>query len=226
MKKLFILLLLILATTICHAQNAYQIGTLPTVNLSKKLNNNWQLNFKTEFRQLFASGITNSNINNGYEYVHTDAAFITSKKVGLNNKIAGGFLLRFTQDEVVKRTIQQFTVVNSLNNFRLGHRFSSDQTFEKHNATRWRFRYRITLDLPLNGQTIDVKEWYLKISNEYLNNFQSNNYDLEIRATPNLGYVFKDNNKLEFGIEYRINNFINNTTRNRYWLTLNWYLVL
>lgn len=227
MKKRYAFLVLFLfVISVSFGQNRYQIGTLPTLNIRKSLNNNWQLNFKSEFRQLFAEGITNSNQNSGYDYVHTDAAFIVSKKVGLNNKLASGFLLRFTNDHVIKRSIQQFTIIKSLNTYRLGHRFASDQTFEIDQDMQFRLRYRLTFDLPLNGQTVDPTEWYFKINNEYLNIFKGNIYDLELRLSPNFGYVFTDNNKLELGLEYRINDFFNNNTRQRYWLTIGWYLSL
>ncbi|MBB3122516.1 hypothetical protein FHS04_000004 [Mesoflavibacter sabulilitoris] len=225
-KRYAFLVICLLAISVSFGQNRYQVGTLPTLNISKSLNNNWQLNFKSEFRQLFKEGITNSTQNSGYDYVHTDAAFVVSKKVGLNNKLAGGFLLRFTNKDVIKRSIQQFTIINTLSNYRLGHRFASDQTFESDQDMQLRLRYRLTFDLPLNGQTVDAQEWYFKISNEYLNIFESKDYDLELRLSPTLGYVFTDNNKLELGLEYRTNDFVNNNTRNRYWLTIGWYLSL
>ena len=77
MKKRYPLLVIcLLAISVSFGQNRYQVGTLPTLNISKSLNNNWQLNFKSEFRQLFKEGITNSTQNSGYDYVHTDAAFL------------------------------------------------------------------------------------------------------------------------------------------------------
>jgi len=129
-KRYAFLVICLLAISVSFAQNRYQVGTLPTLNISKPLSNNWQLNFKSEFRQLFKEGITNSTKNSGYDYVHTDAAFVVSKKVGLNNKLAGGFLLRFTNKEIIKRSIQQFTIINTLSNYRLGHRFASDNVIK------------------------------------------------------------------------------------------------
>lgn len=226
MKKCTFVLLFVCFATIGFSQNRFQIGTLPTINLNKKLKNNWHLNFKSEFRQLFAAGVFGEDNTSNYEYVHTDAAFVISKKVGLNNKLAGGFLLRFKDKSIIKRTIQQFTIINPFNSFRLGHRFASDQTFENQNPLALRLRYRITFDIPLNGQNTDANEWYLKFSNEYLNRFQSTNYDLEVRLLPTLGYVFTDHNKLEVGLDYRINDFVNQDTRQRFWLAINWYISL
>lgn len=225
MKPFYLLLLCCVFSFNTKAQNTYNIGTLPTINLSKSLENNWKINFKSEFRQLFKTGQFGNNQTTNYDYVHTDAALVASKKTGLNNTIAGGFLLRFRDQDIVKRTIQQFTIINRFNAFRLGHRFSTDQTFVSNETMALRLRYRVTFDIPLNGQSVDKNEWYLKISNEYLNRFKNKeNYDLEIRVLPNVGYVFTDNNKLEFGLDYRINDFVNQSTRQRFWLAINWYI--
>jgi len=85
-------------------------------------------------------------------------------------------------------------------------------------------RYRIASEFPLSGQSIDPKEFYLKVSNEYLNAFQGNDYDLEIRLAPHFGFLFSDTNKLEFGPAYRISSFIDGSAKNSFWLSLNWYL--
>lgn len=189
------------------------MAQLPTLNCNKKLKNNWQLNFKSEFRQLFTEGFFGEDNTSNYEYIHTDASFVLSKKVGLNNKLGAGFLLRFKDNTIVKRSIQQFTIIAPFNNFRLGHRFATDQTFENNDSMTLRLRYRITFDVSLNGQSVNTNEWYLKINNEYLNSFQSSYYDLEIRIVPLIGYVFTDNNKLEVGIDYRTNDFVNQNIR-------------
>ena len=52
-KRYAFLVLFLLVISVSFGQNRYQVGTLPTLNISKSLNNNWQLNFKSEFRQLF-----------------------------------------------------------------------------------------------------------------------------------------------------------------------------
>lgn len=42
-------------------------------------------------------------------------------------------------------------------------------------------RKSIEAKFKLNGQSADIKEFYLKISNEYLNSLQNGDYDIEIR---------------------------------------------
>ncbi|NUQ23412.1 MAG: DUF2490 domain-containing protein [Saprospiraceae bacterium] len=208
------------------AQSGYRIGLLPAVNINKPIGRGWAVNFKYELRQFVAEGDYSASPESAFEYDLSDFIFIASKKVGLNNTIAGGYLFRLRGATVTHRTIQQFTIVRKLNAFRLAHRISTDQTFEPDNPVEYRLRYRLTTELPLNGESVDPGEWYVKISNEYLNSLQENSYDLEVRLIPLLGYEFNDNNKLEFGPDYRISSFLENSPRSVYWLSVNWFVKL
>ena len=78
----------------------------------------------------------------------------------------------------------------------------------------------------MNGKSIDPKEFYLKINNEYLNAFEDREYDLEIRFSPLLGLKLNERNQLELGLDYRLDSFLENKTRNHFWTSINWYLKL
>ncbi|MBX2827536.1 MAG: hypothetical protein KTR22_05205, partial [Flavobacteriaceae bacterium] len=78
--------------------------------------------------------------------------------------------------------------------------------------------------IPLNGQSVDPKEFYFKFNHEYLNAWEQNDYDLEIRAVPHLGYKVSKSNKLEFGLDYRLNSFLNTSPSHRFWTVINWYI--
>jgi hypothetical protein len=75
----------------------------------------------------------------------------------------------------------------------------------------------------LEGESIDVKEYYLKINNEYLNSWQKSDYDLEIRLGALIGYSISSINDLEIGIDYRSDSFINGNRRERIWLSINFF---
>ncbi len=77
------------------------------------------------------------------------------------------------------------------------------------------------MEIPLNGQTLDPKELFIKVSNEYLNAFQQSEYDLEIRIAGFIGYVFSPKTKLEIGLDNRLDAFIDDRLRNRFWLGFN-----
>lgn len=218
----------VLAWMPCTAQNAYQIGILPSVNLNNKFKKDWSLNSRIESRQVFVSGdFKSTEVDKQYEYVLTDFTLISAKKIGLNSRIGVGYTLRYRDGSFFHRAIQQFTTVQKLSGFRLAHRFSSDQTFSATQIPEFRFRYRIGFEIPLNGESVDAKEFYLKINNEFLNSIEGREYDLEIRIVPLLGYDITDNNRVEIGLDYRVNSFLerNNSTQ-RFWMSFNWFYVL
>ena len=125
---------------------------------------------------------------------------------------------------MVHRTIQQYTIVQRMSGFRLAHRFAADQIFSPSKKPEFRLRYRLTTELPLNGQSADAREFYLKVNNELLNSLQSNEYDMEFRLVPLLGYTITNNHKLEIGPDYRLNRFLQNEAQNRLWLSINWFI--
>jgi hypothetical protein len=200
-----------------NAQSSYQTGLLPSVNLNKKLPRDWAVNFKAESRQ----SIYDDELN--IAYLLTDLSLSAAKKIGINSTIIAGYLLRAEKEEIKHRAIQQLVFVRRYTGFRLSHRVATDQTFEKDDNTEFRFRYRLSSEIPLAGQSLDPKEFFLKFSNEYLNIISGSDYDLEIRGAAFLGYVFSPSNKFELGIDYRVNSFINSSSRNRIWIGLNFY---
>lgn len=220
------LLVLLLLCCGVHAQSTYQFGCLPAINLNKKLKNEWYLNAKTESRQLFQQGKIKGTSEKEYQYLLTDFSLIGAKNVGLNSRIAAGYLFRIEKVEFFHRFIQQFTIVQKMSGFRLAHRISSDQTFSKAEKPEIRFRYRITSEIPLNGTSVDQGEFYLKLNNEYVNSLQANTYNLEIRFIPLLGYDLTERFKIESGMDYRLTSFLNNGTRHSYWMTLNLFIDL
>ncbi len=207
-----------------YAQRTYQFGALPSINLNIKLKSDWSLNTKLESRQLFQRGEINGNDEKEYKYILTDFSLIAAKKVGLNSRLAGGYLIRFEEGETIHRFIQQYVIVQKMSGFRLAHRILSDQTFSKIEKPEIRIRYRITSEIPLNGEEVDQGEFYVKLNNEYINSFQSFEYDLEIRLIPILGYDITDNLKIESGLDYRVNSFFNDSIRHSYWMTFNLFI--
>ncbi len=225
-QLLFILCLWFSFSITTSAQSSYQVGILPSINLNYKLKKDWSLNFKIESRQLLERGTFDGDIDKGYEYVLTDYSLIAAKKVGLNSRISGGYLFRFREGKATHRFIQQYTTTQKLSRLRLAHRVVTDQTFSPAESTEYRLRYRLVVEIPLNGQSADPKEFYLKIGNEYLNSIQATAYDLEMRLVPLLGYALGENHKIEGGLDYRVNQFLNQSARHSFWLSLNWFIDL
>jgi hypothetical protein len=215
---------LIGGTGILEAQTTYEWGILPSVNLNSKLKNDWSLNTKIESRQRFQSGEVNGEIEENYKYVLTDFSLIAAKKVGLNSQIGAGYLMRLREGELFHRLIQQYSVVQKFPGFRLAHRFASDQTFSRTEKPEVRLRYRISSEIPLNGESADPGELYLKLNNEYLYGIQTSESDFEIRLVPLLGYGITENLRWETGLDYRAGGVFKNSRQHSYWVTVNVYI--
>lgn len=182
------------------------------------------INLKTESRLRYIQGEFGGTAASDIHFLLADFGLTASRKTGLNNALAGGYLVRSREGQLFHRYIQQFTMVKRYETFRMAHRFSSDQTFNSAEPWELRLRYRITAEIPLNGQSVDPGEFYLKFNNEYLNSWQESEPDLEIRLVPLAGFEFTDNNKLEFGLDYRLSSFLDGSSRNSFWLNFGWYL--
>ncbi len=217
MKRIPIILILFAMSAICNAQTSNQYGIIPSINLLKQFPKNWTTNFKVESRQSFY------NQTLKYDYLLTEVSLVITKRIATNITVGTGYLIRAEGDELKNRAIQQISFGKKYPGFRIAHRIMTDQTFGRNNDTELRLRYRISSEIPLEGEAIDVKEFYLKINNEYLNSWQKNDYDLEIRCGALFGYSISSINDLEIGIDYRLDSFIIGNTRNRIWLNINFF---
>jgi len=226
MGRICIMLLLVFWVETLWAQNTYRYGTLPSFNFSKKLKIGWKLDSEIESRQRFKRGTFGEETTDKFKHERVDISLVAAKKIGLNNKIAGGYLIRLTENKPRHRLMEQLTLVQAYNAFRMAHRFALDQTFGGEDPTEVRVRYRIGAEFPMNGLFVDPAEFYFKITHEYLNKFVESEYDLEVRLVPTFGYLITDTNKIEIALDYRVDGFIDGGSANNFWLGINWYLKL
>lgn len=217
MKSWLLLLLPLLICFMSGAQSVSSFGIMPSVNINHKFHYNWSVNLKAESRQ-FISGEKPY-----YDYALTDISVALARKVAPNVSAAVGFLMRIDEKEIKNRTIQQISVVRKYSRFRISHRLMTDQTFAERADTELRLRYRFSAEIPLQGDVVNEKEFYLKLSNEYLNSWQAGDYDLEIRGAGFLGYFLTARSDLEIGVDYRTDSFIHNRQRNRIFLSVNFF---
>jgi hypothetical protein len=225
-KYSFFVVILVLTSWLCRSQSSYELGWLPSVTINKKLPKDYVLNFKVESRQVLESGVFDTDISDGYNYILTDFTTIVGKKISINTSLNLGYLFRVENNTIIHRSIQQLIWVNRYEGFKLGHRLATDQTFEPGEAPAYRLRYRAVGELPLSGLETDVKEFYIKAGAEYLNELQSGNYEGELRLLPFLGYSLNQKQKLELGLDYRLGNFINAAPEHTFWIAMNWYVSL
>ncbi|MBX2817597.1 MAG: DUF2490 domain-containing protein [Saprospiraceae bacterium] len=204
-----------------YAQDGVDHIVMPTINLNTELTAQWRVNMKVQSR--FQQRTENQD---QLEHALTDLALIASRKIKLSNRLGIGAMLRFREEQQVNRLIQQYTLIRQYTAFRLSHRVAADQTWSERSPLEARFRYRILAQIPLNGHTINSREWYAKIGNEYLQSFTEGSYDLELRLSPTLGFEITDQNKIELGLEYRLDSFVEGESRNRIFWQLIWYASL
>ncbi|WP_084163778.1 DUF2490 domain-containing protein [Olivibacter sitiensis] len=223
MRGIYIALSLVCFFQMALTQDRYQLGVMGSVNTKFRMGQDYELNTKLESRHFISDGPKGISQGNGFQYERTDMEMIFNRSLGPVSSVGAGYLFRLVgHDKAVHRAIQQFAIVQRLRGARLAHRFRTDQTWED-GSFRFRFRYRWSLEKALQGLEIDPKEFYLKINNECLPTFESNNSDIEIRALASLGYNFSDDMKLETGLDYRAEQIISPDTEHQCWLALGWY---
>jgi len=218
--KYLILFTFLTATYFCSfAQN--QIGIIPQINTNFKLDKNWKLNAKIEGRQLFFQNPYPAELNQT-KFERLDLEVVATRSKG-KGAVGGGYLLRRANGSFTHRFIQQYSITQKLVASRLAHRFRTDQTFEKDDAIQLRLRYRISWEKPLNGQSVDPREFYLKLNNEYFGILQNAAANLEIRGLASLGFNLSDNNQIETGIDYRVEKLIGTDTEHKLFLNIGLY---
>ncbi len=219
-----IITVLMIQPFLAASQNHYMAGTLTQANVDFKVNKLYKLNVKLESRQIFSELEPGEVKNNSIRYERTDLALVLTRKLSADNTIGLGYLTRLEDGKLAHRFIQQFNHVRQLDAARLAHRVVTDQTFRSDEAAEYRLRYRLSAEKPFNGFQIDPKEFYGKLSNEYLGIWSDESPDLEIRASVAGGYNASDDNKIELGFEYRINEFNKSINAQQFWVTIAWYL--
>ncbi len=218
---LFFVFWLVCTSIVVQAQDTYEFGFLPKINLSTKLGQDYSANLKIERRDFFRQGIVDGEVNNSYQHEIMDYGATLVRNVGLKNRIGFGLLLRYRGGAWQQRITQQF-VLNTLTDLKLSHRFVLDQTFAGSSET-YRVRYRASISKALNGNVLDRKEMYLKLSSEWLNIFNSDDFEGEFRVLPTAGYVFSDQNKIELGLDYRLGGIFNTALEQSLYVAINWY---
>ncbi|MAD98266.1 MAG: hypothetical protein CMB99_13145 [Flavobacteriaceae bacterium] len=202
-------LILLMGRTNGQSQNDY--GFLPKVILSKKYGERLRWINSAESRtDLNKDATLNNNL--------LDLSSILSYRADVHHTLNFGYIIRFEGGEVIHRTFQHFNYLQEFSASQLSHRFAFEQFFEPNKSLFFRGRYRAMFQKPLNGERVDVKEFYIKLGNEYLWNFEDK--ELEIRFTPYLGYQLSTKDRIEFGIDYRTLSF----DQNNFWFRTTWYI--
>lgn len=169
------------------------------------------LNFKNETRWSYNFEVTNRNylpIKNSLKADHVELTHFTTYQSGFYGNLSLGLRYRSRElfdeqrnDEI--RLTQQYAYAKSYNQYRLGHRVRVEERFFS-KETAYRLRYRLGLDFPLQGLTLDEGEFYSALSIETLytlNAQESPEFNQRLMAT--IGTKLNSALKIQLSLEYR-----------------------
>lgn len=153
---------------------------------------------------------------------HIDIAHFSKLDIKGNQSLALGILYRFREvfdggaNEL--RLTQQYNLQSKPHVIRFGHRFRSEQRIIKVN-TIYRFRYRYSLDFPLQGEKLDVGEAYFVGNIEKLLSVSSSKPQYDARFTVHFGWKLTQKAKLQIGSEYRLEDYSQNLQQLLFFMT-------
>lgn len=183
------------------------IGSLilaPDLSVSYKLNNNYALNAKIES---FHYAMERDEMNEPLwktRYDGTDMQLFITRRLGPFNRVALGYQYGHEPAKPAShRIIQQYSIIRRPSNMAFAHRLRTDQTFYERDPVRFRLRYRFSAEIPLQGQSLDPREFYLLASDEIIASAQNKKHKAENRFVVMAGFMASDNHKLQMGIDYR-----------------------
>jgi hypothetical protein len=222
MKVIAVSLFLCANVLMTLAQSSYTGGVLLEIKPSLSFENDWKLRSKFGSRFLFFEGSDSQSFTPLADFERAELEFVLTKKVSPATSLGGGYLTRLQKGIVKHRLIQQFSISNERETFSLEHRFRFDETFQVNKANIYRFRYRFSFEKSLNQEVKKDKKTYFILYNEYIPSVQSGKYQMEIRILPGLGFKLNKDNKLEVGVDYRVEKLFTSTNKQIYLLYCSW----
>lgn len=193
-------------STLFYGQDRFTTYLQPQIAVNYKVSSFYSHNFGLENRNyLIEEGNTEFRVR------HLHFSHFSNLQLKGDQSIAIGIQYRFRDwfddgsNEL--RLTQQFNVSSRPFVVRFGHRFRTEQRITK-KPTIHRFRYRFSIDFPLQGERLDVGEAYLVGNLESLLSLAKNaKPEYDKRLTVHLGWLLSEEIKFQLGMEYRIENF-------------------
>ena len=223
MKKLFFVFLFFsgFEEVIAQERQVFFTGIFPEVSLTKSINPLYKLNFKVENQEVIYN---NRDVENPqFKHYRTDLMLFFDRNIRPGMSVALGVFHRFQDDEDANRIIQQLAVLQRMRSLRINHRFRTDQTFTKNEDLEVRFRYRFSLEIPLEGAEVDPGEMYMVFSEEPIFSSKSGDFEIENRVVVALGKMINKQEKFEWALDYRTDGFIQEGFRTRLWAKISYY---
>lgn len=214
-KKSFIIIIFLFSSYFFFGQNT-RIGNWFIYFGNQKINNkcNWwneiqyrNYNFMGDIQQLLLRTGIGFNLNENNNNLLLGYAFINSENYLQNssNKV-GSF---------EHRIYQQFITRQNFGRFFFQHRYRVEERLFSGDF-RLRFRYFLSLNIPINNKSMAEKTIYLSTYNEVFINNQKSNFDRN-RFFSAIGYVINKNFRIECGL---MNQAIESSNRNQFQIVI------
>lgn len=175
-------------------------GVVPEITTNIRLNRGYSLTMKVESFQFMHTGHSGW----AFDYHRTEAQLFVNYRINPFTRIAVGYLLGSEPEEYdFHRSVQQISVSQRLSAITLSHRGRFEQTFYTDEPTKYRFRYRASLEVPLQGESVDLREFYIVTSNEILYEFRNDESEFENRFNFQLGYNLNKTYRFQSGFDFR-----------------------
>lgn len=180
---------------------------------NQKINNRWNFHNEVQYRNynfagdleqlLLRTGIgynlseNNNNILLGYAYIHSEPYI-----AGTDDKLK--------TDE--HRIFQQFITKQQFGRVNIQHRYRFEQRFIEDDY-KMRFRYFLSLNVPINKKEMDKNAIYASAYNEIFINTEGPTYFDRNRIYGGIGYCFNKSLKMEVGVMSQI---LSNSSRTQF----------
>lgn len=218
-KNVSLCILLIALSVNALAQSSFTGGAHLEIKSSINFSKVWKLDARLGSRTLFFEGGPQQTTQTFINYERTELEMVLTGKSSSSLSLGGGYLIRNQNGNIKNRFIQQLAVANKYGDLKVGHRFRLDETFQKNKATLYRFRYRVGIEKSLSSIRNNT---YLFFNNEYIPSVQKSDAQLEVRLLPGFGYQVDDWNKLEVGVDFRIEELFSRKHKQVYLFYVAW----
>lgn len=201
-----------------YSQNSFEGLGETAFAINHKVSSNYKINFSARSRYfLFQDDHVNFE-NRQLDFVH-----FSTLNLDYNHSLSLGIQYRLRESidggSNELRITQQFSYTKKMRAIRFGHRTRFEQRI-LNNFTIFRTRYRFALDLPLNGEKLDIGEGYLVTSTELLLSLtHTMKPEIDHRTNTQIGWLLSKKSKVQLGLEYRFEAFNIKTENKLYFLT-------
>ena len=179
---------------------------------SKKVNEKWNIHNEVQYRNYNAIGDLEQLLLRtgvGYNLTENNNNLLLGYGYILSQNYAANRTDKFDVNE--HRIFQQFTTKQKLGRVGLSHRYRFEQRFVE-DAYKMRFRYFLSLNIPLAKKEVENPKYYLSAYNEIFLNSKSAIFDRN-RVYGGIGYKLNAKVRIEAGY---MNQFFETTSRDQF----------